>query len=123
MVKYEGWFEIDGNKLDGDYTVSQGDVTDRVKISKAGIAKNSIFVSINSLNSSTAEVKFEILKPDGDPDTEADWIEYHTDTPFEIDEEGVAFPALFESDVRYLRLKFSTLPVDTTVEAFLFRTS
>jgi len=123
MVQYGGWFVVDGEELDGTKEVSQGDVTEAVNISKSRTASNSIYASIDDLAGGTAEIKIEVLVPDGDVEDEEDWLEYKTEYPFEIDTEDVAVPLLFQSDARFIRLKFETLPTDTTCKVFIFRTA
>lgn len=113
------YLEIDGNKLDGDYTVSDGDVTDAITLSGDYVTNKSIYVSIASLASGTATLKIEVLKPDGDVDTASDWIEYHMESSFDISVEGEAYPLMFESATSKMRIKFSSMPTSSNVTAWI----
>ena len=109
------WIEVDGNELDGSYTVSEGDVTNSISVGAGNFSDTSLYVSVSDLSAGNAEIGIEVKKPDGD------WIDYHLDKTITIDTEDEAFPLLFESSIPYMRLTFDTLATDSTVTAFVAR--
>ena len=109
------WIEVDGNELDGSYTVSEGDVTNSISVGAGNWLDTSLYVSVSDLSSGDAEIGIEVKKPDGD------WMDYHLDKTITIDTEDEAFPLLFESSIPHMRLTFDTLPTDSTVTAFVAR--
>ena len=109
------WIEVDGNELDGSYTVSEGDVTNPISVGAGNFSDTSLYVSVSDLSAGDAEIGIEVKKPDGD------WIDYHLDKTITIDTEDEAFPLLFESSIPNMRLTFDTLATDATVTAFVAR--